>query len=192
MLLDRSAVDGAFGWVYFHCTLPQFRDRHMREILLTALYTHPVTLFHLESAIRLITHGITVSVGRHELTAALLSLLSVVLARARGHLSEKDLRRLRVSVIQCDVVQSLCISQDLAVEVHEGVVLCSSLAFLVITCFAAIREFIAASFDPDDVEDQALLSPIGSHWVEMMTELLSSGLFDEVSDAILPRVRKEN
>jgi len=89
---------------------------------------HPVTLFRLENAIRLITHGIAVSIGRHELMAALLSLLSDVLTRARGHLTEKDLRGLRASVIRCDAIQSLCVSQDLAVEVHEGVVLRSSMA----------------------------------------------------------------
>ncbi|KAF8548697.1 hypothetical protein OG21DRAFT_1489160 [Imleria badia] len=162
-LPDWPPVDGAFGWVYFHCAPPQLQDQHVRGILLTVLYTDPVTLIRLENAIRLITRGITVSAGRHDLTAALLSLLSDVLARARSHLTEKDLRRLKATVIQCDDIQGLCVSQDLAVEVHE-----------------AIREFVAASFDPADAEDQALLSSIGSHWVETVAESLSSGRFDEL------------
>lgn len=123
MLLGRPPVDGAFGWLYFHSTLPQFQDQHTRGVLLTALYTHPVTLIRLENAIHLITHGITVSMGRHDLTAALLSLLSDVLGRARNHLSKKDLRRLKVAVVQCDTMQALCISEDLTANVHEGVIL---------------------------------------------------------------------
>ncbi|KAG8218153.1 ribosome 60S biogenesis N-terminal-domain-containing protein [Butyriboletus roseoflavus] len=162
LLRDWSPVDGAFGWLYFHCTLMQFQDRQTRGVLLTALCTHPVTLTRLENAIHLITHGITVSMGRHDLTAALLSLLSDVVGRAREHLSKKDLRRLKVAVVQCDTIQGLCISQDLTFKVHE-----------------AIREFIAASFDPTDAEDQILMSSISFHWVEMMTKSLSSGGFDE-------------
>ena len=87
----------------------------------------PVTLIRLENAIRLITHGITISMERHDLTAALLSLLSDVLASARSHLTEKDLRRLRATVIQYDIIQGLCVSQDLAVEVYEGGVLSLSM-----------------------------------------------------------------
>lgn len=121
--LDRLPVDGTFGWLYFHCTLLQFWDRQTRHILLNALYTHPATLIRLESAICLITHGVAVSRGRHDLTAALLSLLSDVLARARGSVSEKDLQRLKATVFQRDTIQGLCVSQDLPVQVSEGMVL---------------------------------------------------------------------
>lgn len=121
--MDRPSVDGAFGWLYFHCTLLQFQDGQTRGILLAALYTHPVTPIRLENAIHLITHGITVSIGRHDLTAALISLLSDVLARARGNQSEKDLRRLKAVVMQCDTIQRLCISYGLADKVYEGMVL---------------------------------------------------------------------
>ena len=189
MLLDRLLVDGAFGWLYFHCTLPKLQDQQTRDVLLTGLYTHSATVIRLENAIRLITHGITVSLGRHDLTAALLSLLSEVLARARGHLSEKDLRRLKTLAIQYDAIQGLCVSQDLAAEVHEGVWSCATRWFLVISCFLAIREFVAASFDHTDAEDQTLLSSIGTHWVETVTKSLSFGRFDEVSGA-LSRARK--
>lgn len=75
----------------------------------------------LERAIRLITHGIGVSMGRHDLTAALLVLLSDVLARARDGLGESDLRRLKAFAVQSDAVQGLCVSQELAVGVYEGV-----------------------------------------------------------------------
>jgi nucleolar pre-ribosomal-associated protein 1 len=186
MLLSRPLVDGTFGWLYFHCTLPKLQDQQTRSILLTGLYTHSVTLIRLENAIRLITHGITVSLGRHGLTAALLSLLSDVLARARGHLSEKDLRWLKTLVVQYGAIQGLCVSQDLAVEVHEGVWSCASRWFLAMSYFSAIREFVAASFDPTDAEDQALLSSIGSYWVETVTKSLSLGRFDEVSGASSP------
>lgn len=84
---------------------------------------HPVTLMRLENAIRLITHGIAVSMGRHDLAAALLSLLSNVLARGTGPLSEKDLRRLKATIFQRDTIHGLCVSQDLAVKVSEGMVL---------------------------------------------------------------------
>lgn len=123
MLLDRHPVDGAFGWLYFHCTLLQFQDRQTRGILLTTLYAHPVTLIRLEHAIRLVTHGISVSSSRHDLTAALLSLLSDIMAKVQGNLSEKDQRRLKATVIRCDTIQGLCLSQDLADNVHQGVVL---------------------------------------------------------------------
>ena len=186
MLLDRPPADGMFGWLYFHCTLQELQDRQTRGILLAALSTHSATLIRLESATRLITHGIAVSLGRHDLTAALLSLLSDVLVRAKDHLSEKDLRRLKTFVIQCDAIQELCLSQNLAVEVHEGMWSCASRWFLVMTFFAAIRDFIAASFDPTDAEDQTLLSSIGSHWAETVTESLSSRRFDEVSGAHFP------
>ncbi|KAH0839437.1 ribosome 60S biogenesis N-terminal-domain-containing protein [Lanmaoa asiatica] len=166
ILPDWPPIDGAFDWLYFHCTLLQLQDRQARGMLLTALYTHRVTLIRLEHAIHLITHGVAVSMGRDDLTAALLSLLSDVLVRARGCLDEKDLQRLKATVIRCDTIQGLCVSQDLAEAIHE-----------------AIREFVAASFDPTDAEDQTLLSYIGSHWIEMMTESLSSGRFDELRHA---------
>ncbi|KAG6373605.1 hypothetical protein JVT61DRAFT_6257 [Boletus reticuloceps] len=46
--------------------------------------------------------------GRHDLTAALLSLLSEVLAKAKSHLNEKDLWQLKASIVQsCDAIHSL-------------------------------------------------------------------------------------
>ncbi|KAF8429386.1 hypothetical protein L210DRAFT_3508558 [Boletus edulis BED1] len=65
-----------------------------------------------------------------------------------------------------DAIHGLCVSERLAVKVHE-----------------AIRGFLAVSFNPANAEDQTLLSPIGSHWADMMTKSLSSGQFDE---AVLP------
>ncbi|KAF8128177.1 ribosome 60S biogenesis N-terminal-domain-containing protein [Boletus edulis] len=159
-------VDGIFGWLYFHCTLPQLQNQQTRGTLLISLSAHPVTLTRLEHAIRFITHDITMSMGRHDLTVALLSLLSDVLARAKSHLNEKDLRRLKASIVQCDTIHGLCVSEGLAVKVHE-----------------ALRGFVAVSFDPANAEDQTLLSPIGSHWADMMTNSLSSGQFDELKYA---------
>lgn len=58
---------------------------------------------------------------------------------------------------------------------------------LVVTWYPAIREFVAASFNPTDSEDQILLLSIGSHWAEMITKSLSSGRFDDVSGTLFPR-----
>jgi nucleolar pre-ribosomal-associated protein 1 len=112
--------------------------------------------------------------GCHDLTVALLSLLSDILVRARSHPTEKDLRLLKVTVIRCDAIQGLCVSQI------------SQLKSMKVrswrqTCFLAIGEFVAVLFDPTDAENQTLLSSIGSHWVEMVTKSHSSGQFDEVS-----------
>ena len=192
MLSDRPPVDDAFGRIYFHCDLPQFQDQQARGILLTTLYQHPVTLFRLENAIRLITHGIAVSAGRHDLTAALLSLLSNVLAKAREHLGEKDLRRLKAFIIQSDAIQGLCLSQDLAADVHEGGCCVHRWLTLFTTCFAGIRGFVSASFDPTDAEDRTLLSYVGSRWAETMTESFSSGRFDKVRGSLLVSVPEVN
>ncbi|KAF8122115.1 hypothetical protein EV363DRAFT_1301417 [Boletus edulis] len=61
-----------------------------------------------------------------------------------------------------NAIHGLCVSERLAVKVHE-----------------AIRGFLAVSFNPANAEDQTLLSPIGSHWADMMTKSLSSGQFDK-------------
>ncbi|KAG6375258.1 ribosome 60S biogenesis N-terminal-domain-containing protein [Boletus reticuloceps] len=156
-------VDGIFGWLYIHCTLPQLQNQQTCGTLLISLSAHPVTLTRLEHAIRFITHDITMSMGRHDLTAALLSLLSDVLARAKSHLNEKDLRRLKASIVQCDAIHGLCVSEGLADQ--------------------TIRGFVAVSFNPANAEDQTLLSPIGSHWADMMTNSLPSGQFDELKYA---------
>ena len=121
MLLDRLPVEGVFSWLYFHTTLSQLQDGGACETLLTALYAQPVTLGRLENAIRLITNSIGVSTTCHHLTAALLALLSDVLARARGTRSEKDLRRLKATVFQRDTIQELCVSPNLVSEISEGV-----------------------------------------------------------------------
>ncbi|KAF9224544.1 hypothetical protein BS17DRAFT_780022 [Gyrodon lividus] len=160
----RYLVESAFGWLYFQCNAAQLRDGGLRNILLTTLYSHPVACTELERAIRLIIHGVGVSEGRHGLTTALLSLLSAVLDRARSHLNEKDLRRLSVTtVVQSAVIQGLCMSDDLAVEVHE-----------------AIQGLIEVSFHSTDAEDKKLLSPITSYWAETMKTSLSSGHLEEL------------
>ncbi|KAF9233345.1 ribosome 60S biogenesis N-terminal-domain-containing protein [Melanogaster broomeanus] len=70
------------------------------------------------------------------------------------------------TVVQSAVIQELCMVNELAIEVHE-----------------ALQGLIEVSFHSTVSEDKKILSPISSYWADAMKTSLSSGQFEEITQA---------
>ncbi|KIO12008.1 hypothetical protein M404DRAFT_994067 [Pisolithus tinctorius Marx 270] len=162
-VLEEAHVEVDFDWLFVHCSDVQFGDRQSRTKLLRALFSRKITLSDVERATQLVLHGIVGSDGQTGLTRDLLLLLLELFSGATARLGSQDMLNLKATVAMQSAFLGLCLSVDVATEVHD-----------------ALQNFIQVAFNPSSLDDKKALAPVAAQWAESVKEMLSSGQHDKL------------